>query len=96
MTDVVLGTSGSPYISAGRSYGVAVSATPVGGTPPYTYSWAVDNFDGTQPPSGAPGTVPYMTYTDGTHSASGNVYVTVTDANGTSIFRSIGLLSITY
>lgn len=94
MTNVVLSTSGSPYISVGLSYGVQVNATPVGGEAPYSYSWAVDNFDGIT--SSGASAIPYMTYVDGTRTKTGNVYCTTTDANGTSIFRSIGLLSITY
>lgn len=94
MTDVVLSTSGSPYISAGKSYGYQVNAATVGGTAPYTYDWSIDNFDGIT--AGVASAIPYMNYVDGTRTKTGNVYCSVTDDVGTTINRSIGLLSITY
>lgn len=94
MTNVVLSTTGSPYITGGVSYGVQVNASPVGGEAPYSYSWSVDNFDGIVSSGGS--AIPYMNFSDGTRTRSGNVYCTTTDANGTSIYRSIGLFSITY
>lgn len=94
MTNVTLSASGSPYIAVGVSYGVLVTATPVGGSSPYNYSWSVDNFDGIV--SSGDSAIPYMNYVSGTRTKQGNVYCTTTDDDGTTLNRSIGLFSITY
>lgn len=94
MTNVIMSTSGSPYITGGVSYGVLVTASPVGGAAPFSYNFSVDNFDGAVQSGGS--AVPFMNYVDGTRIKQGNVYCTVQDDNGTTIDRSIGLLSISY
>lgn len=95
MTDVTFYISGLPYNSGGTAYSSTVSAEPVGGTAPYSYSWGILNNFSTGSASGA-SVYAYTTYIDGTHTLTGGFGVTVTDANGTSIYRSITGLYITY